>query len=89
MLLAPPPVGVGLLLGAPELLLRPPQPVGQRLQLPEATQQLPLHPLRLHLPAGLRLPRLLLRGLQLQAVLLRLQADLLHLSREVYINTQS
>ncbi|KAG7219203.1 hypothetical protein INR49_019263 [Caranx melampygus] len=72
-------MGVGLLLCVSELLLAPPQPVGQHLQLPEPSLQLPPHLLLLPLQAHLHLHRLPLRHLQLQAVLLRLETSLLHL----------
>lgn len=79
----PPLVDIGLLLDVSELLLGPPQSVGQRLELSEPAQQLPPHLLPLPLQAHLHLPCLILCHLQLQAVTLRFQTSLMDLHREV------
>lgn len=79
----PPLVDIGLLLYISELLLGPPQSVGQRLELSEPAQQLPPHLLLLPLQAHLHLPRFILCHLQLQAVTLRFQTSLMDLHREV------
>lgn len=77
----PPFVHVSLLLYDSELLLGPPQFVGQCLELSEPAQQLPSHLLLLPLQAQLHLPRLLLCHFQLQAILLRFQTNLVDLEQ--------